>query len=347
MKNLSLILVCFLTFTLLKAQDVGISGSFNPSTVAVGQTSVLTVNFGQNAFISYPIGEVWVQVTFPQAFYDCNATPTGDFMTYFSDFNDDDNDGIWFGYNTAPIPALLSGGFVGATLNMVVTGIAPIGTNSSTLFATDFDSFTELSSTTGDNLSDAGMIVTAPLPIKLVSFDGRSSSCDQIDLTWQTTSERNNEYIEVQRSSNGIDFVTLDKLSGTNRSDLNSYAYYDRSELITGNKYYYRLKQVDFDGKFEYHRVIAVEHTCAGEKLALNIYPNPAIDKVSITLDGLKVPTDLTLSVLNNEGSLVRTLSINSAVINEYILSDLPAGVYHLRTEGLDQALTVKFIRIQ
>lgn len=327
--------------TVLKSQDVGISGSYSPTTVAVGQTSTLTVNFANNDFVSYPVGEVWVQVSIPIANMS-GANPSGDFMTYFGNFSYVGGN-VWYGTNTIPIPAAPL--FFGATLTLQVTGTAPIVPNNSTIFDTGFDSLND--GFTGDNNSDAGLTVTAPLPIKLVSFEGRSTSCDQIDLMWQTSSERNNEYIELQRSSNGIDFVTLDKLSGTNRSDLNSYVYYDRSELIVGNKYYYRLKQVDFDGKFEYHKVIAVEHTCAAEKLSLNIYPNPAIDKVSITLDGLKVPTDLTLSVLNNEGSLVKTLSINSSVINEYILSDLPAGVYHLRTEGLDQALTVKFIRIQ
>lgn len=345
MKSLTLTLFWLLSFLFLNGQDIGINGSYTPTSITIGQTSVLSVNFVQNAFIPYPIGEVEVQITFPQAFYDCNATPTGNFMTYFADFNDNDNDGIWFGTNTSVIPALLSGGFVGATLNMVVTGISPITTNSATLFDVAFDILTDTAPI--NNNTTAGMIVNAPLPIKLVTFEGRSKDCDHIDLSWTTAQERNNDYIEVQRSINGTEFITIGKVSGSNRSDLNAYTFEDNTNLIPGAKYYYRLRQVDFDGSAEFHRIIGVEHTCQEIPLALNIYPNPAIDKINIVLTGMKVATDVKLSVLNNEGKAVRNITINSGVNNEYLLNDLPAGVYHLRADDLDQVLNAKFIRIQ
>jgi hypothetical protein len=344
MKNLILFLFCVLSSFNLLSQDIGITGSFSPNPTPVGGTSTLTVQFiNSEPFMTYDIGEVYVQISFPSNYAPTGA-PTGNFTSYFNLV--DQGGGLWLGYNTVVIPTLLDllplGGQL--VLNWQVTGIS-VTSGALTNLETNFDSLDD--GTDGDNLYTTGLTVTAPLPIKLVSFEGRSTSCDQINLAWQTVSERNNDYIEIQRSSNGIDFVTLEKLSGTNRSDLNSYSYYDRNELVGGTKYYYRLKQVDFDGKFEYHKVIAVEHICASEPLALGIYPNPAIDKVNITLTGLSVPTEVNLSILNNEGSLVRTLTINSATNNEFYLNDLPAGVYHLKAEGFEETLTARFIRIQ
>jgi hypothetical protein len=325
---------------------VGITGSYNMNPVTVGQTTVLNIAFSQNDLVAYPVNNVEVYITFPQAIYDCNMTPTGDFMTYFANFNDNDNDGVWFGTNTIPIPALLSGGFVGCTLNMVVTAIAP-GTGS-TLLNTDFAATSPFTDTEdGDNGFASPLIVNAPLPIKLVTFEGRSKDCEHIDLSWTTAQERNNDYIEVQRSINGTEFSTIGKVSGNNRSDLNAYTFEDNTNLIPGAKYYYRLRQVDFDGSAEFHRIIGVEHTCIETPLALNIYPNPAIDKINIVLTGMKVATDVKLSVLNNEGKTIRNITINSGVNNEYLLNDLPAGVYHLRADDLDQVLNAKFIRIQ
>lgn len=336
---LILIIFCYFQTISFSQYDVTLNAIFNPNTVPSGQTTYFELTFCNltPTALSVPTGGVGVQVNWGTG-YSGDVAPTGAIASLFNWF---DIGNGWYGVNNAPITFPTCG-----VLSFEVIANAPNSGGSQSSYSSQiFPPGTDL--TPGNNNGSQTLVVTAPLPIKLVSFEGRSTSCDQINLAWQTVSERNNDYIEIQRSSNGIDFVTLEKLSGTNRSDLNSYSYYDRNELVGGTKYYYRLKQVDFDGKFEYHKVIAVEHICASEPLALGIYPNPAIDKVNITLTGLSVPTEVNLSILNNEGSLVRTLTINSATNNEFYLNDLPAGVYHLKSEGFEETLTARFIRIQ
>lgn len=90
----------------------------------------------------------------------------------------------------------------------------------------------------------------APLPVELIGFNVSCIS-EQVHLSWQTATEINNDYFEIQQSINGYDYNSIIKIDGAgNSTTLNSYEYQvtDR-EMLKG---YYRLKQVDFDGAFEY-----------------------------------------------------------------------------------------------
>jgi len=347
MKNLIFTLFCLSPFILLKGQDVGISGSYNPTSIPVMQTSLLTVSW-DNYGNAIPVGSVEVTVTFPQTFYDCNATPTGNFMTYFADFNDNDNDGLWTGSNTVIIPAFAPGN--GLTLIMEVSGIAIIPSNSSTLFNTAFGLFSGLTDMfPSDNNSDAGIIVTAaiPMPVKLVSFNANTTECDQVDLSWVTASERISDYFEVQRSIDGRQFVALQKLKSANTSDGASYKFSD-TDVSGGTRYSYRLKQVDFDGKFELFNPTSVRTAyCSGLDPSMSVYPNPANGKAFIALEGFEVGDNITLEITNNLGEQVMTVE-NAAVgvPNEILLNTIPAGVYNVRIKGYDQVASKMLIKV-
>lgn len=113
---------------------------------------------------------------------------------------------------------------------------------------------------------------TSPLPIELLSFTGKSlGTRNQLD--WVTATEINNDYFTVERSSNGIDFTEASKVDGAGNSNaVHSYSTIDNDPYpgLT----YYRLKQTDFDGKFSYSPLIAVENQM--DKIMVdNIHPNP------------------------------------------------------------------------
>lgn len=97
-------------------------------------------------------------------------------------------------------------------------------------------------------------VLPCPLPVELSSFE---SVCkDQgVELKWKTISERNCDYFELQFSENGQDFVNLKTVFGAGNSmnELNYAHFIDDSYKFRG---YFRLKQVDFDGKFTYSDVI-------------------------------------------------------------------------------------------
>ncbi len=111
-----------------------------------------------------------------------------------------------------------------------------------------------------------------PLPVTLVSFDGEATE-DNILLNWVTASEVNNSHFEVQRSLNGVDFETIGRVEGNGTATITQrYSFEDNLALSGIN--YYRLKQVDYDGAFEYSEIITVLFN--GETSnSFIVYPNP------------------------------------------------------------------------
>ncbi|MFH2096793.1 MAG: hypothetical protein ABIJ16_13880 [Bacteroidota bacterium] len=117
------------------------------------------------------------------------------------------------------------------------------------------------SATTVNNVLIANVRVTLgsntlPLPVELIGFTGE---CDQnsVILKWQTASEKNSDYFDIERSNNGEDFYNIGTVSAAgNSNELTSYSFVDTQ---TGNKTYYRLKEVDSDGFYFYSNIIAVD----------------------------------------------------------------------------------------
>lgn len=110
-----------------------------------------------------------------------------------------------------------------------------------------------------------------PLPVELVSFNARNLE-REVMLEWMTATEKNNDFFEIQRSATGIDFEVIGETPGagnsTNRVD---YQFTDPSPLHGIS--YYRLRQVDMDGNFEYSELRAVKR---GQTGTPGIYPNPS-----------------------------------------------------------------------
>jgi hypothetical protein len=103
--------------------------------------------------------------------------------------------------------------------------------------------------------SDLG---SSPLPVDLIEFKAKKLN-DAIHLSWATASELNNNYFDVQKSANGIDFVSVTEVAGAGTT--NEIQNYDYIDFEVWPMAYYRLKQVDFDGQFEYSSVIKATST--------------------------------------------------------------------------------------
>ncbi|MCX2741408.1 T9SS type A sorting domain-containing protein [Pontibacter anaerobius] len=114
-----------------------------------------------------------------------------------------------------------------------------------------------------------------PLPVELSRFEGKAAQSG-VSLEWETASEQNNSHFEVERSTDGKAFEHLGKVAGNGNSSVAlSYKYFDKHPFPGLN--YYRLKQVDFDGRYEYSKVVAV--TAAEAKpLQVQMLPNPCLN---------------------------------------------------------------------
>ncbi len=135
----------------------------------------------------------------------------------------------------------------------------------------------------GDVIGPITIGQSIALPITLLSFDAEIDNTS-VKLTWKTTSEINNDYFTIERSSNGLDFEEVAQVQGSgNSNSVKEYEQYDDSPLLGTS--YYRLKQTDFDGKFEYVKLIAINFNQNSEGICtLKVYPNPCVGSCTIDL---------------------------------------------------------------
>lgn len=182
--------------------------------------------------------------------------------------------------------------------------------------------------------TDLAMVV---LPVELTSFTASLNDKDII-LNWKTASETNNYGFEVQKSKDGVNYLTLGFVKGQgNTSSGASYSYIDRG---TEGKNYYRLKQIDFDGSFSYSNVVETEnYTVTGYRLYQN-YPNPfnPITRISFNM---AVAGEAELSVYNSLGEKVGTLLKSNISAGKHSVDFNAEGfssgvyIYELRTSDL------------
>ncbi|MBD2723957.1 T9SS type A sorting domain-containing protein [Hymenobacter armeniacus] len=178
---------------------------------------------------------------------------------------------------------------------------------------------------TGSNFSLASTVAsvgfpgTNPLPVQLTRFAANTKG-NGIALDWATATEKNSAYFEVQRSANSETFRTIEKVQALGSSTTtHTYATLDRAPLAGLN--YYRLRQVDADGKESYSSVVSARWSAV---TAVELYPNPSSDKVYLNgLDGT-----VRFRVLNEMGKTLMSGETTGAA--GVSVQTLPAGMYLL-----------------
>ncbi|MBK6913819.1 MAG: T9SS type A sorting domain-containing protein [Ignavibacteriales bacterium] len=155
------------------------------------------------------------------------------------------------------------------------------------------------------------------IPVELTSFTA-SDSENESKLEWTTATEINNQGFEVQRKTSVGDFAAVGFIEGKGTTtEQHNYSFIDKS--LSEGKYSYRLKQIDFDGSFEYSKTIEVEiHNPLKFSLSQN-YPNPFNPSTKISWQS-PVAGWQTLKIYDVLGNLVTTL------VDEY----KPAGSYEV-----------------
>ncbi|WP_158607163.1 T9SS type A sorting domain-containing protein [Pontibacter oryzae] len=113
-----------------------------------------------------------------------------------------------------------------------------------------------------------------PLPVELASFTG-AATANGITLEWSTASEDNNSHFEIERSPDGKAFEQIGLVQGHGNSSVMLYYTHQDKRPKPGTNYY-RLRQVDFDGQFEYSKIIAVNASeSMAQELQVILAPNP------------------------------------------------------------------------
>ena len=168
-----------------------------------------------------------------------------------------------------------------------------------------------------------------PLPVELISFDATNEN-NTVSLDWKTASEIDNDFFSVERSSNGVDFFEIGQVAGNGTTnELQTYNFVDKSPL--NGVSYYRLRQVDYDGAFEYSNVADVSIALAN--FAFNVYPNPIENHRAIIEMRNVGEGDASISVYNSVGKVVlnKTVALNPNQSLKYDLElerNTPTGIY-------------------
>ena len=181
------------------------------------------------------------------------------------------------------------------------------------------------------------------LPVELTSFESRVIDNNSVILFWSTASEQNNSHFVIEHSRDGQQFKEIGQRTGMGTTS-NAHTYNMRHERLSKGHHYYRLKQVDFDGKYEYSHIITAELRLT--LVDVSITPNPAMEKVTIFIDTpISIASSYQLINMKKEVMIERTIGEGNSSF-EMDMTDLPGGVYFMRFYVDQQVITKKIIKL-
>lgn len=174
--------------------------------------------------------------------------------------------------------------------------------------------------------------VLAVTPVSFLPLTATKQGDRQVLLTWKTASEQHNDHFTIERSSDGVNFTdVLGSVPGNGNSNmLRSYSFTDKEPLAGWN--FYRIRQVDFDGRSSYSNIAPLQLNGAGS--LLRVYPNPARNQVLVEFSSQSAQA-VQISLIDNKGATVKqvTLRAGQGLNRQWIdLTGLSQGIYLLKT---------------
>ncbi|MEM6801074.1 MAG: T9SS-dependent M36 family metallopeptidase [Bacteroidota bacterium] len=175
-------------------------------------------------------------------------------------------------------------------------------------------------------------------PVEMLSFTA-SSTQDAIVLNWETALEKNNRGFELQRYNEQLEdfeqIIWIDGLGDTESG--HQYQALDR-DTLAGKSYTYRLKQMDFDGKFTFSDQVEARLD-PNSKPQIRLFPNPLEEaKLNLNILGWELRSDVEIELYDKLGKLVWQESISKEEVKgsiELSLDDIPTGIYSLKVKTL------------
>jgi hypothetical protein len=180
------------------------------------------------------------------------------------------------------------------------------------------------------------LTVSGALPITGLSLSAKKEG-QKVKLDWFTLTESNTSRYDIERSINGINFGKIGEVQAIGNS--NKRTDYGFTDMLPGKKLnYYRLKQVDRDGRFVYSEIRVIKF---GDEKQFKVYP--IITQGPLYIEG--ITEFVKIKLFNSSGQLVKTTSSNNTP-DEFDISNLPGGMYWLAIEKNGELLfTQKLIK--
>jgi Secretion system C-terminal sorting domain len=192
------------------------------------------------------------------------------------------------------------------------------------------------------NFSPFTMLTQANLPVELKSFFGRVEGANA-RLTWQTATETNNIGFDIEKSTDQITFSKIGFVKGMgNAVQANDYHFVDSTfEKIA----YYRLKQMDADGKFSYSSVVALQKL--GSKGKVKVYPNPITNQTLLNIDfeGNSYK-NASIAIFESNGRVIYQKNVERQEAVQIAVNDWFHGLYLIRITTNDgRVILSKFVK--
>ena len=184
----------------------------------------------------------------------------------------------------------------------------------------------------------------ATFPVEFGEIKAARSG-SEVQLNWSTLSEASSDYFAIERSDKGYGFEEVGRVKAAGISAVPKDYRFNDSEA-PGSKLYYRIRQVDYDGKSIYSNVVNVM-SYEPRLVISGLYPNPAQDKINLDVD-LPEGGSLQLQVLNIQGQVLEEKNFTltkGAFTLEMSLEKLPAGAYFLNCQYGKEKETLQFIK--
>lgn len=287
-------------------------------------------------------------IPYPNPGYECSNDDdvysfSGLYVTKYTGVNEDGDymnnqaSGLYrvFGDNTTPYLPLTKGEYTGAN-----TGFQSIYGGSQT------HHYVQLTVTEFSEFWIHGSSSSSALPVQMIFFQADAINNAYIHLTWATAIEINNSGFDVERSVDGQTWTKLGFVEGHgNATSQNNYSY-DDMNVAPGVVYYYRLKQIDNDGNFEYTDIVTSRINGEATFSVKDFIPNPTMDATNLVITAVK-DQEITVTFYNIVGQKV--LESNNLVNKgpnqlTFNLGKLAAGTYTAVVSAANEVYTKKVV---
>jgi hypothetical protein len=194
-----------------------------------------------------------------------------------------------------------------------------------------------------DYFTSFTLLTEKVVPVELKRFYAKNPSKNNLDLAWETATEINNAGFDVEKSTDGTVFNSIGFVKGVGNSvALNAYNFTDNNFIKSA---YYRLKQMDLDGKITYSPIISVQKNEG--KWALNIYPNLITNEDLIKVELINTnENNAELGVFDTNGRLVYSNKLDKNTQSFSIpVNELAKGIYFIKVLNGNETLVSKFVK--
>lgn len=186
-----------------------------------------------------------------------------------------------------------------------------------------------------------------PLPVTLLGFKAEAKEQTSF-LTWETATEINSSHFDVEHSTGSLEFEKIGEVKGAGDSKTLKEYQFTHSEPDLGKANYYRLKQVDFDGKSSYTQIRQVIFTQKDSlPIEVKVYPNPNNGehriKISIINNTSVVPWNFSLIDMSGKIHDCEIIKESQSLYSMKV-SNLPSGTYILRSSNQQQVISTNVL---